>query len=55
MSPGLDFQEAFLLLYSDAIMLVLGVTLAIGVLVAMARGLVLIEPGQERPPEIEDE
>lgn len=46
MSPGLDFQEAFLLLFSDAIMLILGVTLAAGVLLALARSFVLIEPRQ---------
>lgn len=57
MSPGLDFQEAFLFMYSDAIMLILGVTLAVGVLLSLAKSFMLIEPGrkEERAPEIDYE
>ena len=53
----MDFQEAFLLIYADAIMLILGLILAVGVLIAMARPLIFIIPGRrmEQPPEIDNE
>jgi len=54
MSAGLDFQEAFLLMFSYPIMLILGVTLAAGILSALVQAAML-EPREERAPEISDE
>lgn len=53
----MDFQEAFLMIYADAIMLILGVILAVGILIAMARPIIFIIPSRkmERPPEIDNE
>lgn len=39
MSPGVDFQEAFLFLYSAPINLILGLLLAGGLLLSMAKAL----------------
>lgn len=56
MSPGLDFQESFLLLYSSAINLVLGLTLAGGILFSLILAIVrFTEPKREQSPEIGDE
>lgn len=54
MSAGVDFQEAFLLMFSYPIMLVLAVTLAAGILSALGMA-VMMEPREERAPEIPDE
>lgn len=39
MSPGADFQEAFLFIYSEAINLTLSLILAGGLLLSMAKAL----------------
>jgi hypothetical protein len=57
MSPGLDFQEAFLLLYSDAVMLILGLSLAIGILLSIIGALIAapLGPQAEEPQRMEIE
>lgn len=56
MSPGLDFQEAFLLIFAEPINLILGLSLATGLLIAMVRILLsFTRPKRERPPEIGNE
>lgn len=55
MSPGLDFQEAFLYMYSDVIMLVLGLVLAIGILLAIASAFVYVPMGPTSVQEQNDE
>jgi len=54
MSAGADFQESFLLIYSTVINLILGLTLAGGILIALIQAL-LIGFQAKRAPEIERE
>lgn len=55
MSAGLDFQESFLFMYSDIIMLILGLVLAIGILLAIANAIFFYVPMPPSQGKDEDE